>query len=359
MKALELEKLKEEEKLDGRTIEAQIASWYKPPKIKTVLTEELAHEIAECFLDGFTDEETADMCNVDPMTLKKWRNLSVIRNHERSRKKFYIHEIRDGKRRDWTRLAWWLERRYPLEFSRPEVAHAISTSIHTTVNTTQNLIVSSELAEQLAERNAKIATKIEELFAGHTKGGPGAHNIKEVMCYNTEALEGTQAVKDIVTSITSNESVVTEPNVDKSSFPHPPFIDPAGVTPLVAAGQPTDQLSPTGTQKSKRLGRKAVKALLQIPEDAKNSSGSDDDITRKKFDMSARLTKKKSVGKTQPIELEGQIKKVRTKSIVTVEDRPALAAEITRRSRETKLDRAKLRAANKVADKLHPRKAHK
>lgn len=250
------------------TLEEQISSWYKPPTLKTVLTDELAREIAECFLDGLTDEETGIICDVEENTIRNWRRLSPIKKHETARKRFYIHEIRDGKRRDWTRLAWWLERRWPLEFSRPEVAHEIQLSQHNTVNTTQNLIVSAELAEQLAERNKSVASQIERLFANvpNQCSGPIIPIMSPAQQTPPSSAGYVQAgdvsnsakVREIAASITTQDDVMGSD--DKSSIktisktvsklsPGGASEVPSPGTPAVGPGPTTDQ--PARTRDSK------------------------------------------------------------------------------------------------------------
>ena len=370
MNTLEQTKPKVKNSRGLNTVEDAIASWYKPPKLKSVLTEELAKQIAECYLDGCTDEDTAILCDVALNTLKNWKNLDCIKKHERERKSFYVHEVRDGKRRDWTRLAWWLERRYPLEFSRPEVAHAISTSIHTVTNVQQNLIVSSELAEQLSERNAKLGAKIDQLFSNRPNNSPSLPVIKGVMTgYIDEPITSSEAhqVKDIASNITELDSVIVDDSSTSEPPNNPPFIAPEAGTPLVAGGPATDTLSRTSDQKTPAPNQKRSrrnKIGLQVPVeltgDSKNLDGS---ITRKNFDTGLRKAISSGPKKNNQLELEGQVRKYRKNNMLSesekLESRGAMEAEILRKSRETKLDRAALRAANRAADKVHPRRAHK
>jgi hypothetical protein len=149
----------------GKTLASKVEKWQKPRKLHARLTPELVEKIAECFVSGFSDQDTGSLCDVDPQTIAAWRRLPILRNAEVSRKLHYIRLLRDGKQRDWVRLAWWLERRYPTEFSRPEVAHAISVAHQTTTNVTQNVVISSDVAKQLAARSAATSKKIDEIFA--------------------------------------------------------------------------------------------------------------------------------------------------------------------------------------------------
>jgi len=132
------------------------------PKISA----ELIAKVGECFLDGLTNEETALWCDVSERTIAAWRNLQPIKKHEVGRKRTQIQRIRDGKERDWTRIAWWLERRYPLEFSRPEVAHAIGQNVNHT-NIQNNLVISAEVAEKLTQRTQDVRLTIQKLFDSH------------------------------------------------------------------------------------------------------------------------------------------------------------------------------------------------
>ena len=159
-------------KNSARRLEKQFERLFPESKPLTApkLTKERVEEVAECFLDGLTDEETGWVTNIHQDTIRKWRTFNEIKKHEVQRKRFYVQEARFGKRHDWTRIAWWLERRYPLEFSRPEVAHAIATANitnqHLTQNLTQNLVVSPETAQMLAQRAASVGESVAKLFAG-------------------------------------------------------------------------------------------------------------------------------------------------------------------------------------------------
>jgi hypothetical protein len=349
------------------TLEAQVASWYQEPKLQTVLTEELAKEIAECFLDGCTDEETGILCDVHPETIRKWRSFAAIRKFELNRKVFYVHEIRDGKRRDWTRLAWWLERRYPLEFSRPEVAHEISTSIHHTVNTQQNLIISSELAEQLQHRGEAVSKKIEELFNAYRPSSP---DIKGVMTGENSPgtvqgadLTNAKKVKEIASDITYNQRVMSNVSDDASSLEGDQSLILEGAppgTPRVAAGPPTDVLSPTSSQKTGTPPQK--------------TESLDPEAVRKAADAELRAAGSRPRGrppgsknqpkdlirapkqKTEPLELEGRVRKVPVNLEITQDEklkkRDAIMQKIMEKRKNAKVSSAEhLKAKAKMVRK--------
>jgi hypothetical protein len=132
------------------------------------MTAELLKQVAECFFNGFNDEETACLCDLEESTVRAWRKLAPIKKAELQRKNHYIERVRDGTRPDWARICWWLERRYPLEFSRPEVAHAIRVSNQTTTNVTNNLVISSEIAKELTARSKSVRAEVNKLFSNYT-----------------------------------------------------------------------------------------------------------------------------------------------------------------------------------------------
>jgi hypothetical protein len=151
---------------EGKALEKRIAKWNLPaPRLKTNLTPELLSQVAACFVDGFNDVETGILCDVHPDSIRKWRKLNILKKAELARKQSLIQRITDSSQRDWTRWAWFLERRFPLEFSRPEVAHAIATANVTQNNLTQNLIISADIAKQLSRRSAAVEKTVRELFA--------------------------------------------------------------------------------------------------------------------------------------------------------------------------------------------------
>jgi hypothetical protein len=110
------------------------------------ITPAIQEKIADCFFDGLTDEETALLCDIHERTIRRFRAgelCPAIKKAEAGRKQIYIRKIRDGKQRDWVRIAWFLERRFPHEWAKPE------TQLNVTANTTTTtaiIITSSELA---------------------------------------------------------------------------------------------------------------------------------------------------------------------------------------------------------------------
>ncbi len=130
------------------------------------ITKEKEKIIVNCFVDGLTDEETALYTDISSRTIAKCRNgelFPAIKKATIGKKMFYLRKIRDGKQRDWVRIAWYLERMYPTQFSRPEVLMQITQN---TLNQTTNnaLIISAEAAEGVINRLQSADGKVSSLF---------------------------------------------------------------------------------------------------------------------------------------------------------------------------------------------------
>jgi hypothetical protein len=136
----------------------------------TVLTPAVVKKVADCFFDGLSNEETALLCEIDVKTIRKARVgdlFPAIKKAESGRKQFYIRKLRDGKRQDWTRIAWFLERRYPQEFAKPEVLMQVSNNTLNQVNNT--LVITAEVASSISKRRKEVESKVEKLFKDRRK----------------------------------------------------------------------------------------------------------------------------------------------------------------------------------------------
>jgi hypothetical protein len=151
----------------GNTLQKRFARQC-PPKNSPgpKMTPELVEEVAKALLYGFNYEEVALLCGINEKTVSAWCSLEPVKRALYQRKRELIEKVIHGTRPDWARLCWFLERRYPLEFSRPEIAHMIR---HQTTNNSvvNNLIISTEMAAQLAQRSAATSKQIDQLFANH------------------------------------------------------------------------------------------------------------------------------------------------------------------------------------------------
>ena len=132
----------------------------RPPKV----TPAVIAQIAQNFLYGFSDEDTAELVGLDRKTIQRMRTGTLcpaIKKAEHARKAEYINRITEGTRPDWARWAWFLERRFPLQFSKPEIQLAVNTTNQTVNNT---LIVTAEVAHGISSRVKEADTKIEKLL---------------------------------------------------------------------------------------------------------------------------------------------------------------------------------------------------
>ena len=132
----------------------------RPPKV----TPALVSQISEAFLYGFTDQEVATLVDINEKTIRRMRFGSFcpeIKRAEIARKNLYIRRITEGKRPDWARWAWFLERRFPLQFSKPEIQLQVNNDnrqVH------QTLIIQAEVAGQINDRYKSTRSKITQLL---------------------------------------------------------------------------------------------------------------------------------------------------------------------------------------------------
>jgi hypothetical protein len=152
----------------GNNLQKRFARMCPPtPKRSAKLSPELVEQVAKYISNGFTDEETALLCDLEENTIRSWRKLSPVKKAIHQRKNDLIEKVIHGTRPDWARVCWFLERRYPLQFSRPEVAHAIATANITQNNLSQTIVISPSIAKELSERSASVRSEVKKLFDQH------------------------------------------------------------------------------------------------------------------------------------------------------------------------------------------------
>jgi hypothetical protein len=132
--------------------------------------------IADCLFDGLTDSETALLAGVSQKFIERARageQCPEIKRATLHRKRHYIALIRDGDDRSnhWQRIAWFLERRYPREFSKPEVQLNLTTNASTTNNT---LIITAEQAQNLQSRSNAIDLELSKLASPSARAARAA-----------------------------------------------------------------------------------------------------------------------------------------------------------------------------------------
>lgn len=143
----------------------------------TVLTKDKIAQVAEALLYGLSDAEIALMIGVHTKTIERARAGKFcleIKKAELSRKMIYIRRITEGKRPDWARWAWFLERRFPKEFSKPEIQLAVQNNL--SLNTLSINITSGE-AKQIEQIAEPVRENVKRMFAQYRppqlEGGNG------------------------------------------------------------------------------------------------------------------------------------------------------------------------------------------
>jgi hypothetical protein len=147
------------------------------PKIgrPTKLTPQLISEIADAFLCAFTDQQTADLVGIDVRTIERYRAgklLPGIKKLELKREMGYRLKVWAAKG-FWQGAAWFLERKYPTQFAKPEIQLQINNNTLNQVNNT--LIVTAEVAHGISSRVKDVDARIERLLKDK-RGGNGNGN---------------------------------------------------------------------------------------------------------------------------------------------------------------------------------------
>ena len=96
----------------------------------TLYTRELANRLADHIAAGLTDEEAAALEDISCDCIQRWRKGNpefcvTIKRAEAERLKGRLARIERGEP-GWQGTAWFLERRDPKRFARPEVMNQIA-----------------------------------------------------------------------------------------------------------------------------------------------------------------------------------------------------------------------------------------
>ena len=247
---------------------------------KIVYTKALIDLIAGCIFDGLTDEETALLAGINRKTIYRIRvgdECPAIKMATIERMRFYIRQIRDGNDRTnhWQRIAWFMERRWPDRWAKPEVLLNLNTGSNVTNNT---LVITAEVAAGLKARNAGIDQELDKLVPPGSKQKGVTDSMTSVMTsgdYDHKSLEISESesneqllasaspnrdsISSQVSSVTDSVNVVEEPSPA-----------PAGGTPYAARGGSAPDL-PTNS-----------KSVENSRNYKKNSSNSEEIVMRAK-----------------------------------------------------------------------------
>ena len=132
--------------------------------------------MAECFLCAFTDAQTAQLCGIDERTIRRARAgqfCPAIKIAELRRELKYRQKIWNAKG-FWQGAAWFLERKYPAQFAKPEVQMNLNMQHN---ETHQTLIITAEAAKEISGRVHQADAKFNELLKlkNVTPNGNGHH----------------------------------------------------------------------------------------------------------------------------------------------------------------------------------------
>ena len=141
----------------------------------TVFSQDLVSKIADCFLVAFTDEQTAEFCGISSKTIQRLRRdptyCPAVKYAELEREMRYRKKIWAAKGY-WQGAAWFLERKYPTQFAKPEVQFQINNNSVT--NNNLALVITAEVAGKIGSRMKSSNTEIDKLFKdkknGHANG---------------------------------------------------------------------------------------------------------------------------------------------------------------------------------------------
>jgi hypothetical protein len=131
----------------------------------TKITKELEKRIAELFWLAFTDEQVATFTDLSRKTIQRMRAgefCPAIKKAEIKRESIYRKKIWAG-RNGWQGAAWAMERKYPGQFSKPEVMMQINNNV---LNQTTNnaLVLTAEVVEGMVGRLKPAEDKVDLLF---------------------------------------------------------------------------------------------------------------------------------------------------------------------------------------------------
>ena len=125
-----------------------------------------AKEIAELFFLAFTDEQVATMVGISAKTIQRARTgefCPTIKIAELRREAAYRRKIWSAKG-FWQGAAWFLERKYPTQFAKPEIQLSFQNNY-----TQNNLSISVTVSEKneieaLAE---PVRQSVKDMFASY------------------------------------------------------------------------------------------------------------------------------------------------------------------------------------------------
>jgi hypothetical protein len=139
----------------------------RPTGRPSVITKALEAKIAQCFFDGFNDEETALFCDISKRTIVRARSSAEgfclrIKKAELAKRAECLARVRAGTGSNWQGTAWFLERRWPTVYSKPEVQLQVTNQIGPQFNNVT--ILAPKIARELQAREVVLDAEVTELL---------------------------------------------------------------------------------------------------------------------------------------------------------------------------------------------------
>ena len=277
---------------------------------KIVYTKALIDLIAGCIFDGLTDEETGILSKIPTRQISRLRlgeDCPEIRIATIERMRKYIALIRDGTDREgrWTRIAWFLERRYPDRWAKPEVLLNLNTGSNVTNNT---LVITAEQAQGLKLRNVALDEQLSKLSP------PSARAVMSDVITNDDARANSLEIKVgegscLDTPIVSEAGTLPNKEHEEKTLSSSVVLAPGATAPTGTPDAGLGKVEPFLPPKSKILKgnttkKKSVKnsrnsdfippgGIVESPQSPESiASGEKDDIKRKQLLKSLEFSRK-------------------------------------------------------------------
>jgi hypothetical protein len=126
----------------------------------TKFTPKVQDQIAEMLWLAFTDAQIAEFCDLDERSIRRARAAGfspAIKRAELGKEIAYRKRIWEGAL-GWQGAAWYLERKYPQQFSR----ETISLQVNANTTNTTNITISAVEAHSMVERLKSVGSNFDD-----------------------------------------------------------------------------------------------------------------------------------------------------------------------------------------------------
>jgi hypothetical protein len=144
------------------------------------LTALVIAKIAEAISYGLTDQEAADLVDVNIAQLTRWKRdrphfRAAIKKQCQERLLFRLKTVEKGGP-NWCGCAWILERMYPTRFSKPEVQLNINNTIN---QNTLHLSITAEEAKEIEALAEPVRGEVAQLYQAYKQQDKTAFSAPE------------------------------------------------------------------------------------------------------------------------------------------------------------------------------------